>query len=159
MQNPYASPNSNSAAEPDPDPQLLARRAGWWLCVAGFAHTCAMNLLSPPVSIPTLDYSALLITLLGIFVYFRNHFAETITRLIGSFTLIGCLLVPILLVAGMNSKLTYGSLRIDSPHWWQTILGVAAIALTFGPPWYLLQLKVRQVFSRHNDARNNGIAG
>lgn len=145
MLNPYQSPNNPSEAAPRLTTAALAKRAGAWLCVAGSAHLLLMNTLPASAPSKAIDWSATAIVLLGIAVYFELRIAEIITRLIGSLLLIGCILSTILVFVELpgNGTLSYGRYSTDSPHRWQIALVILGMAATFGPPWYLLQIKLR----------------
>ena len=158
MQNPYSTPKTppSSGSPAHLDGSAIGRRAGLWLCVAGVAHIVLMNVLPASTPLDSIDWSAGVIVLLGLAVYLEIRLAETIARLFGSFALVVCFLVAIIAFTGLKNggTLNYGRFVTESPSWWQLTLVVSGIALTFGPPWYMLQIKLRPEESRDTHAEN-----
>jgi len=154
MQNPYAPPTGKSSRRSTMGAGVLSERAGVWLSVAGAAHFLMGSL---PFSFENpVNWSPLLLLVLGVGVYFQFLAAENIARLIGTLALIGCAMITILSVAGLapNEPLSYGHFNIASPRWWHVAICVAAIAMTFGPPWYMLQIKLRPAEPESNGTQN-----
>ena len=104
-----------------------------------------MNAFPAVESAAGINWSAGVFVLLGIAVYFECRLAEIIVRIVGTFMLAGCVLSVIFLCAGLASQgtLSYGRYSTDSPLWWEVTLFILGSVISFVPPWYMLQMKVR----------------
>ncbi len=77
----------------------------------GVLHFLAISLLSKFNSVSTIEWTPLLLSGLGLLVAIRFRLAIAFARLIGSFTILGLVLVRILLLAGLGAGVgfTYGN--------------------------------------------------
>ena len=130
--------------------------AGLWLSVAGVLHFVAINMTSGTFALDTLDWSAAaFLVILGFLVLFQFRIAMMVTRLLGSFTVIGLILAAVLSLAGFGGggELTYGAMAIVDPAPWQIEAMLGIVPLTFLPPWYALQ---RMFTDNHAMPRSGG---
>ncbi len=87
--------------------------------------------------------------LLGVLVLFQLRIAIGLARLIGSLTIISVILLAAVVIAGFEpGSMHYGDLVVDQPQPWHILAMLLAVALTFLPPWWLLQRAIR--FDRAN---------
>ena len=122
---------------------------------AGICHFAAINLLSGNFAFASLDWSASFLVVLGILVLFRFRLAMVVTRLLGSFTIVGLVLAVVLIVAGFSDggELTYGAMTVVDPAPWQIITMLSVVALTLLPPWYALQ----RIFADNHAVHRSGV--
>ncbi|WP_145168016.1 hypothetical protein [Rubripirellula lacrimiformis] len=64
-----------------------------------------------------------------------------LTRLIGSFVIVGIAVAFVLIVVGFGdgAELTYGNTTVTDPPPWQICCMLLVIGVTLVPPWWALQ--------------------
>ncbi|MFG0266507.1 MAG: hypothetical protein ACF8AM_15385 [Rhodopirellula sp. JB055] len=139
--NPYEPSNDVSSDAPSETSPRHHLFAGWWLIVAGVILFFVANRLVGAVSISSVVWSPIWLTLLGVLVLFQFHFASVIARLIGSFTIVAVVLALVLFFAGLGSENdpVEANASVDDPPAWQVALALTVLAGTFLPPWWALQ--------------------
>jgi len=149
MPNPFESPKSRSSAPRHDAASNRYQFAGWWLIATGLFHLIAIHLLSGTDSLSTLITEPALLILLGVLVLYRIQIAVIISRLIGSLFGLGLvaltIALPIILVsgAGTSGAISYGRYSIENPSLWQAGILLFVVAATFMPPWWSLQMAIR----------------
>ncbi len=139
--NPYEPPETKSADTPEALDARYHAFAGWWLVAAGVIHWGVANAIQGFTSFSSIIWSPAWIVLLGVLVALKVRIACVVARLIGSCTIFALVmaLVLYLTVFDTSSELTAGDTTVDEPEPWQVALVMLGIALTFLPPWWVLQ--------------------
>lgn len=115
--------------------------AGAWLAGAGLFHFIAINLISNHRTLVSLQWSPMLMIVLGWSVMYRFRVGIVITRLLGSITLLFLCLGFLLLLLGFDDveSVTYGSLQIMDPKPWHVVVMLLVVGATVLPSWWHLQ--------------------
>jgi len=145
MVNPFESPQSASSIEDARVSLDRHRFAGWWLITAGLLHLLASNLLSNTDSFATVIWEPACLAMVGVLVLYRVRIAVAFTRLIGSFIGLGLIAALIILIfrGDAVASLTYGRFFLEKLSLWQQGLFLLVMAATFMPPWWSLQMAIR----------------
>ncbi|WP_404308004.1 hypothetical protein [Neorhodopirellula lusitana] len=145
MHNPYE-PSSTHDPAARPLSSLIRRRiAGAWLAGVGVTLLFANYFYNRTQGIGALDWTPAWLIGLGVCVAIGFRLADTLARLIGSFSIMAMVIVLVALLAGVGgeTEINYGTGKVAEPSAGHLCLFMACVSAALLPPWWLLQTAFR----------------